>query len=244
MDLARLTYTPVGGSLSNLDLEIDSLRGAAEPDDLEMFPPESVVTLLDGSLREQNGGLRRKIDLGLSVITSHADRVRLVSWWADKNRLLVCLMPKVTTVTVAQYTGGSLANGTYYYEIRAIDAVGGGIASTDGANDDSEASKHIMQVACDAVSEARCYAIYRKKDSGNWFLHDYSNVNSYDDDGTVTSIRDLGAGISPPSAASAISVIRGSNRLQSVFEDGYEGTRSYDIPLDEATIFTDGYFPV
>jgi hypothetical protein len=228
-------YTTKLPSPYTFNLDVLAVHGASEPDHISKFPG-IVHEFLDGSLAEQIAGGRRNISMDFQVMTS-ANMRRVVLWWLDPLRTIKTLVGTPGSTTVNSHAGGSLANGTYYYEIRAIDVIGGGITTALGSNDTAGGGDQEMNISWAAVTGARSYAIYRKKDAGHWFLLDYAIGVSYTDDGTATPLKDLGGAVNPPSAVDSISVIT-TNDLEFKWMFDTELARMLSLELREASIFT------
>ena len=236
MDRIRLTYTPYGGSSTDMDLELLGIRGAAEPDNVGVFP-DVKHNFLDGSLAEQIAGGRRNIEAMLKVIDSPANRRRLAQFWLDPDREIASLCARPGNFAAAKAAGGSLTGALHTYTVCAIDAVGHGIAAFEDSDTTSGADLS-MALSWDAVTNARCYKIFRKIAAGHWFVLDYTTELTYVDDGTAVPLLDLDA-VEPPAAVSTISVVRGSDNLESNWDNDFEGARSYVLPLVEASIWHD-----
>lgn len=172
MSTARLKYNT---SLT-VDLTVLAVKGASEPDHVSKFPSNLVFNFLDGSIAEQVKAGRREISISFHIMTL-AERRKLVSWWLDPDKLLICTLTKCATPSYSLIIGS--LTGTFWYRIVAIDPVG-----------ESEASDYVEQVTDgDGVrltwagqADARGYKILRSDDSGTtWDLKDYTTETTYDD---------------------------------------------------------------
>lgn len=236
----RLSYTPYGGSPATLDLDVLSIRGAAEPDEVEIFP-DLKHEYLDGSLAEQIAGGRRNIELVLRVVDVALSRRKLVQFWLDPVRSLTCLATAPANPSaLAGSATGSLTNGVaYYYKITAVDAVGESAGSTE-VSDTATAPDLTINLTWDAVTNARLYKIYRKVAvGGTYALLAYSTTNSYSDDGTVTPFL---ASTSAPASATSISVVREGNAMLSEWLNGFSRSPRYSFRFNESSIFNN--FPI
>jgi hypothetical protein len=239
----QLTYTPIGGSSTNLTIDVIAVHGAAEPDSLELFPGLKHA-FLDGSLSEQIAGARRNIEIDFGPKVSAANRRNLSNFWLSASKTLTCLCATPTGLTVVtNVLGGYLTVGSVYdYRVVAIDAIGNSIASTNHSATPNDVYC-TAGLTWDATPNARSYVIYRKKDSGSWKLRDYSSVNSYLDPGIGT-----GDGESSlitqtyPVATSTISVVNGSAQFSINWLGDTELGRNVKMPLVESSIFTK--FPI
>ena len=222
-----------------VDLDILAVRGASEPDSLTRFPG-IIHEYLDGSLSEQIAGGRRNITIDFAIMTA-AQRRKVVLWWLDPDRTVRSKLTAPTGLSASNANGGSLPLGTYHYKICGIDVIGHSAASSS-ANADSEATNNKINLAWTAVTGARRYKIYRSDDGGsNYDLLDYTESNSYTDDGSVTA---LAENVVVPSSASEISVVT-TNELEFQWLDNTELHRMLTLELREDSIFTQAQqFPV
>lgn len=240
MSQVRLNYTPYGGSPATLDLDILSVRGAAEPDEVEQFP-DLKHQYLDGSLARQVKGGRRNIEIEFAVVSSALNRRKLVSFFLDPEMTLECLVATPTNLVGSLSAGGgSLTSGsTYLYKVAAIDAIGYSIASSQISTGAVPSTGYKEGLSWDAMTNAVLYKIFRKKDAEAWKVLDYSTTNSYLDLGTLTPFQTE----DPPTAASVISVVTESNMLTSIWRGDFSGSPSYTIRFNEASIFTSDLLP-
>lgn len=224
-------------------LDILAVRGAAEPDSVSLFPAV-LHEMLDGSLAQQIAGGRRNVEVSFQVM-SGADRRKVVDWWLDPDRQIVCLASAPTITANTPIVGGSLTQGVvYYYKVCTIDMVGHSTASNESSQEagpgGSETNRTIP-VTWPTVANARSYKIYRKAGVGGTYkLLDYTPTNSYTDNGSVTPLRDE----NPPASASTINVVT-EESLEFMWGHGTELARLLTLRLRERTIFlsTDG-FPI
>lgn len=226
-DTAQLKYNT---SLT-VNLDVLAVHGAAEPDHVSKFPG-IVHEMLDGSLAEQIAGGRREMSIDFQVMTV-LNRRKVVLWWLDPDRQIVCLAATPASPNSELIAGGSLVNGTtYYYKLVAVDVIGNSIASSEVSGTATVVYGSI-RLTCTAVVNARCYKIYRKVSVGGTYqLFDYATTNSYTDDGTVTALRNE----TPPTATSVISVIT-TNDLEFAWAYETELARMLHLELREASIF-------
>lgn len=242
----QLCYTvhPHTGSVLTLDLDVLSVRGAAEPDEVQVFPSLR-HDFLDGSISEEIAGGRRNIELVLSVVTSALNRRKLVQFWLDPDRTIKSLAGKPGSFGASAGTGGSLTNVEHFYSVCAVDAVGRSEHATV-ATETPDANDKVT-LTWTAVTNARCYVIFRKVTGGNWWIIDYSTANSYVDTGDIAAgsgLQDLGSTNESilPQVVTEIHVVRDSDSLISTWNSGFEGARSYTLRFNEASIFDN--FPV
>jgi hypothetical protein len=233
MEQIQLKYN----TSSTVNLDVLAVRGAAEPDQVSKFG----VTheFLNGFISEQLLGGRREISIDFQVMTPK-NRRQVVDWYLDESRQLVCLA-SAPTVTPTLASGGSLTNGTtYYYKVCTIDVLGHSAASSEVSETASNPNLTI-NLAWAAVSNARCYKIYRKAAvGGTYYIYDYTTTNSYSDTGTATALRAETA----PTTATAISVIV-PDMLGFSWAEGTELARMLSISVRESSIFTSSAgFPV
>lgn len=238
--LVRLTYTPRGGTLTNLDIRYNAARGLSSPDDCELFPGIK-HRFLDGTLAEEIAGGRRNIELDFGANISQGNLRRLIQFWLDKNRVISSLAAQVSGENSALVDGGSLTNGYQYdYCIVACDGIGGGQHSGETAKT-ATSSKKTIALTWTSVSDARFYKIYRtvSTDGGNtwstWELYDYSDTNSYTDAGLVTAIRDE----DPPDTATQVSAVNDDDTFVMDWLGNSEVGRSLIMRFNEATIWTE-----
>ena len=225
-----------------VDLDVLSVRGSSEPDSISKFPG-IVHEMLDGSLSEQIAGGRRNIVVEFQTMTA-AQRRKVILWWLDPARQIRTTNvadPGVTGLNVTGSAGGSLTNGVaYYYRVAALDTIGESIGSEP---DDATASgaNLSMSLAWGAVTGARRYKIYRKiAVGGTYYLHDYSETNSYIDDGSQTSVK-VASALATESRISVIS----SNELSYEWAHETEIARILTLEVREASIFLSASgFPV
>lgn len=205
-DQAQLKYNT---SLT-VNLDVLAVHGAAEPDRVSKFPG-IVHEMLDGSLAEQIAGGRREISIAFQVMSSLNLRKALL-WWMDSDPQVLTIVGQPGNFTSALSAGGALlAEKKYNYGVRAIDVIGGGIVT--GANTKTTTAQNkTITLGWDAVTNTRCYAIYRQNetDALHWLIIDYTSDLTYVDAGAITdalAIKDLGHGIDPPAAGDHIHVI-------------------------------------
>lgn len=215
MSQAKLSYS--SGSLS-LTVNVLSVKGAAEPDNLVKFPG-IIHELLDGSLSEQNVGARQNVEIRFSVMTM-LQRRQLVDWWLDTTRTVdsVVSAPGAATSTGS---GTGILDGDYKYYIVSIDNVGFSAKGT--ISDVLSAAVSSIALTWTAVTNARGYKIFRSIDPySTWDVVGYSETNTFEDTGDTLGTGGASvylADVTPPAAASALSVVC-ENEL--VFEFGHE----------------------
>lgn len=244
MSQAKLSYS--SGSLS-LTVNVLSVKGAAEPDNLTKFPG-IIHELLDGSLSEQNVGARQNVEIRFSVMTM-LQRRQLVDWWLDTTRTVDSVVSAPAGAPTGVGAVGGYLNGNYKYYVSAIDNVGfsakgtiSDVIATGGAD-----AKITLSYA--ASTNARGYKIFRSRESdyNTWDVVGYSESTTFVDTGdTLGSIAASVylADVTPPAAASALSVVC-ENEL--VFEFGHETEleRLCTMSLRAGSIFlTAAKFPV
>jgi hypothetical protein len=229
--LVRLTYTTLAGDDLTLDIEVFSVKGAAEPDNFEVFPGLT-HQFLDGSLSEQIAGGRRNIVVDFGPNLSAANRRKLVDFWLSETKSLdsLCGQPSPSTVMGA---GGSLTASTvHYYKIVAFDAVGHGIASSE-VSGTTDSEYKTVQINWTAISNARGYSIYRKVGAGGSYeLFDYTTGVSYTDNGSMTAIRTE----TPPATATSIPMVNSGGTFSMNWVQDFEGARQLTLAFREAQI--------
>jgi hypothetical protein len=235
MDQAQLKYN----TSVTVNLNVLAVHGASEPDRVSKFGV--VHEMLDGSISEQIAGGRRAISIDFAVMTT-LDRRKVVKWFLDPDRQIVCLMT-APTVTGTISAGGTLTGGvTHHYKVCAIDVIGHGAASAAfeiEVGPGGSESLLTVNLAWAAIANARSYAIYRSVDNeATYDLIDYSETNSYTDAGTAIYVD----GATVPSAATHIHVIT-TNELDFSWGNDTEVVRLLNVDLREASIFTmtDGF---
>lgn len=238
MDQAILKYNT---SLT-VTLDVLAVRGASEPDKVSKFPGLT-FNFLDGSIAEQVKGGRREISLQFQVMTA-AQRRQIVLWWLDPDRIIKTTMTQPTGENVTLESGGSLTEGsTYQYRVSAIDVIGEGQATAAQSTGAIGASNKTASFEWNAVTGARRYKVYRRKDSDPWQVMTYVEQGAtmaYNDAGTGTAIVDQ----DPPDAADEINLIVPDD-LEFEWGYGTELVRLLTINGRDAVIFAseDG-FPV
>jgi hypothetical protein len=240
MNQVRLTYTPIGGSSTDLDIDVIAVHGAAEPDALELFPGIKHA-FLDGSLSEQIAGARRNIEIDFGPKVSAANRRNLVNFWLSASKTLTCLCatPGGFSIIMLGDQGSLDASIVYYYKITAIDAIGESIASTEQTATTNTTDK-AARLSWTAVANARCYKIYRKRSTGSYKLLDYTTGTLYNDMGTASESGLVVA--TPPAGSSTISVVNGAGQFSVAWLGDTELGRDVKMPLVESSIFQS--FPV
>jgi hypothetical protein len=222
-DQAQLKYQ------TSLTVNLDVLKvyGIAEPDHLEKSG--LVHEMMNGTISEQIAGSRRCPKIDFQVMTA-LNRRKVVDWWLDPNRLIVCLATAPGKPTCTP-TGAGTLNGDFKYKISTVDMIGESACGT--ASDAVTLGVQGCDLAwTNATSPFRYYKIYRSISPYSvWDLVDYSLVNSYSDPNNTYR-----AAVTPPAAATQIAVIT-TNTLE--FQWGYETelARMLTLELREASIF-------
>ena len=224
MDNVQLKYN------TSLTETVGVLRvfGASEPDIVEKFG--ITHDMLDGSLLEQIAGGRRSPRIEFYIMTA-LQRRKLVEWWLDPDRLLVCVMGLPTMLTVG--SGSGTLTGTFYYRVSAVDIIGEGAACAS-ASAIYVASGGILSWV--AVSGARRYKVYRSDDAeATYDFLDYVETPGYTDTGITAYKTDIAT--ASLAAASTIAVVSPGTL---VFDWGndVELERFCTMELRETSIFT------
>jgi hypothetical protein len=225
-DTARLAYNSGG---STVDLQVLSVKGAAEPDHLTKFPG-LIHQMLDGSLSSQNAGSRRNIEIKFQVMTD-ANLRKAVDWWAADDAQIICLATAPGKPSGASSGGGTL-DGTYKYKVATFDTVGQSAVGTV-----SDAIVCTGSVGCAltwtaATSALRGYKLFRSiSPYATWDLVDYPLTNSYLDTGLTAR-----AAVTPPASASTINVVVDGDFILEWMYDT-ELARMLTVHVREASIF-------
>ena len=228
-DIAQLKYQ----TSKTVNLDLLAVHGASEPDHVSKFPGIT-HEFLDGSLAEQIAGGRRNINIDFQVMTA-INRRKIVDWWLDPLRQIVCLAAAPGSPQVSLINGGSLqAGSTYLFKISAVDAVGESAASTQVTTGVVGATDKTASLSWAAVTNARCYKIYGKEDAGAWQLLRYVLTTS-DTIGGIWA-DEIFKTIDPLSSASVISVMT-TNELEFTWAFETELARILSLELREASIF-------
>ena len=202
--------------------------GASEPDIVEKFG--ITHEMLDGSLLEQIAGGRRSPRIEFYIMTA-LQRRKLVEWWLDPDRLLVCVMTAPTGLSVQAGTG--TMTGNRYYRVAAVDIVGQGIAAAS-VSIVTAASGAVLAWA--AVSGARRYKIYRSDDAeATYDFLDYSETLAYTDTGVTAYKTDIAT--ASLGAASTIAVVS-PGTLEFQWGNDVELERFATMELRETSIFS------
>lgn len=232
----------MGGSLTNATLNVNSVRGASDPDDFDIFPGIQ-HKYLSGSLEEQIKGFRRNITIDFGVQANFADRKAILDFLLDPNRQLVPLVTSPTGLAASPVAGGTLNPlTTYYYKVSAVDAFGESLASTEVAQGTSTLSLSI-QLVWNAVPNANLYKVFRTQTSGSYTspsLCGYAQTNSFLDNG-VGLISGAPFGGAEPTAISV--ALAEPEQFANEWLDGFSLGRQFVLHLKEKTINT-APFPV
>jgi hypothetical protein len=114
------------------------------------------------------------------------------SYWYDPTDTAV--LPTPTSVSLsAATTGGTLAAGTYYYRVSAIDAYGETLASAE-ISVTTTGTTSTVTVNWSAVAGATGYKIYGRATGAELFLAKVGAVTSWTDAGSITPAGALPAG--------------------------------------------------
>lgn len=146
-----------------------------------------------------------------------------------KSQIGTILTAPVATAATPSTTGGTLATGTYYYKITAINANGESL----GSNEESAAvtgPTGSVALTWNSVSGATSYRVYRGTTAGG--------ENVYYTVGAVTTYTDTNAAVSgsatPPTVAGVVVTAAGSDLI-----DG-AATLTMSTDYDWVTLFSDG----
>lgn len=109
------------------------------------------------------------------------------SVYANSHILGVLANPTGTPTSATATTGGTLAAGTYYYKIVAVDALGGLTLPGTEKSQVTTGTTSTVTLTWTAVPGASSYQIWRGTATNSENVYATSSTNSYTDTGTMTS---------------------------------------------------------